>query len=172
MSLLLVQHRPVALANTRSRPINGRASDLEAEADVLERQAVELRKGAERLSDRARQLRTMARQLRGQSSSNASRADESADLPSVAASRRRGSPTALTPRQRDIARLVADGRTNRQIAQELVITVGTVANHVAQILGRLGLENRVQLAAWALMHREVWHDRTPTEATNGQATLE
>jgi DNA-binding NarL/FixJ family response regulator len=65
----------------------------------------------------------------------------------------------LTPRQWEIARLIAGGRTNRQIAQELVLTTGTVANHVAQILDRLGLDNRVQLAAWAIEHGEVQRDR-------------
>jgi signal transduction histidine kinase len=53
----------------------------------------------------------------------------------------------LTPREREVADLVAHGYTNRQIAQELVLTEGTVANHVRRILGRLGLESRTQVAA-------------------------
>jgi non-specific serine/threonine protein kinase len=48
-----------------------------------------------------------------------------------------------------VAALVARGRTNRQIAQELIITQGTVANHVEHILGKLGFDNRAQIAAWA-----------------------
>ena len=58
----------------------------------------------------------------------------------------------LTPRQREIAALIAGGCTNQQIAERLVLEVGTVANHVAQILDRLGLANRAQVAAWAAMH--------------------
>jgi DNA-binding CsgD family transcriptional regulator len=52
----------------------------------------------------------------------------------------------LTPRQREIAELIAQGLTNEQIAQRLVIAPGTAANHVAQILARLGLQSRVQVA--------------------------
>ena len=55
---------------------------------------------------------------------------------------------ALTARQRQIAALVASGYTNQQIANELVITVGTAANHVQQILTRLGLSSRSELAVW------------------------
>jgi DNA-binding NarL/FixJ family response regulator len=54
----------------------------------------------------------------------------------------------LTGRQREIARLVADGMTNKQIARQLVLTEGTVANHVRAILLRLGLRSRAQVAVW------------------------
>ncbi|MGI9149159.1 MAG: ATP-binding protein [Chloroflexota bacterium] len=56
---------------------------------------------------------------------------------------------ALTARQRDVAALVARGYTNQQIAAELVISHGTAANHVQQILGRTGLASRSELATWA-----------------------
>ena len=56
----------------------------------------------------------------------------------------------LTPREREIAILIAHGLRNRQIGNALVITSGTVANHVANILGRLGLRSRTQIAVWAL----------------------
>jgi DNA-binding CsgD family transcriptional regulator len=60
----------------------------------------------------------------------------------------------LTPRQRDVAGLIADGLTNDQIARRLWITTGTVANHVAHILFQLGLQSRVQVATWmAGQHR-------------------
>jgi DNA-binding NarL/FixJ family response regulator len=55
----------------------------------------------------------------------------------------------LTPRQREIARLIALGCTNREIGRRLVLEPGTVANHVAHILDRLGLANRAQVASWA-----------------------
>ena len=55
----------------------------------------------------------------------------------------------LTPRQREIAGLIARGYSNAEIARELVLVPGTVANHVEQILMRLGFRNRAQVAAWA-----------------------
>jgi len=59
---------------------------------------------------------------------------------------------ALTPRQRQIATLVARGYTNQQIAAEIVTTPGTAANHVQQILRRLGLRSRSELATWISQH--------------------
>lgn len=56
----------------------------------------------------------------------------------------------LTRRQREVTALVARGYTNQQIAKELVLTPGTVANHVEQILNRLGLDSRAQATAWAV----------------------
>jgi two-component system OmpR family sensor kinase len=57
----------------------------------------------------------------------------------------------LTPRQREIAALVAEGLSNEEIAQRLVVTPGTMGNHMEQILRRLGRNNRTQLAVWAVM---------------------
>jgi len=57
-------------------------------------------------------------------------------------------PSTLTPRQLDIAQLIARGYTNQQIADCLVLTPGTVANHVQHILERLGLRSRTQVAVW------------------------
>ena len=56
---------------------------------------------------------------------------------------------ALTPRQREIAGLVARGYTNQQIASELVISQGTAANHIQEMRTRLGLSSRAELATWA-----------------------
>lgn len=53
----------------------------------------------------------------------------------------------LTPRQREVASLVASGLTNMEIAERLVLTPGTVANHVEGILRRLGFRSRTQVAA-------------------------
>ena len=55
----------------------------------------------------------------------------------------------LTRRQREVARLIGAGLTNEQIAQQLVITPGTTANHVEAIMRRLGVTSRVQVATWA-----------------------
>jgi non-specific serine/threonine protein kinase len=64
----------------------------------------------------------------------------------------RGATNGLTSREQEVAVLVARGLTNPQIAAELVITRGTAANHVKHILARLGLDSRVQIAAWAVEH--------------------
>jgi DNA-binding NarL/FixJ family response regulator len=61
-------------------------------------------------------------------------------------------PDLLTPRERDVAILVARGRTNRQIAEALVVSERTVEWHVANLLGKLGLETKAQLAVWAHEH--------------------
>ncbi|HEV2123879.1 MAG TPA: LuxR C-terminal-related transcriptional regulator [Chloroflexota bacterium] len=58
----------------------------------------------------------------------------------------------LTPRQREVAILVARGLTNRQIAQRLVISERTAMHHVGHILDRLGVRSRAQIAAWAAKH--------------------
>lgn len=57
-------------------------------------------------------------------------------------------PSRLTRRQFEVAGLIAEGLTNAQIAQRLVLTTGTVGNHVEHILRRLGMSNRAQVAAW------------------------
>ena len=61
-------------------------------------------------------------------------------------------PISLTPRQIEVAALLARGYTNAQIAECLVVTRGTVANHVALILKRLGLKRRTEVAVWATRH--------------------
>jgi len=57
---------------------------------------------------------------------------------------------ALTLREREVLRLVADGRDNCAIGQELFISPSTVKNHVAAILHKLGAANRAQAAAQAV----------------------
>ena len=53
----------------------------------------------------------------------------------------------LTPREREVLALVADGRTNRQIAQALFISDKTASVHVSNILAKLGVANRAEAAA-------------------------
>jgi len=60
-----------------------------------------------------------------------------------------GTAGPLTARELEIAHLIARGLSNRGIADELVISPATVARHVANIFGKLGLRSRAQLAAWA-----------------------
>jgi predicted ATPase/DNA-binding CsgD family transcriptional regulator len=59
-------------------------------------------------------------------------------------------PSGLTAREREIARLVSRGLSNRGIADELVISPATVARHVTNILTKLGFSSRAQIAAWAV----------------------
>jgi len=58
----------------------------------------------------------------------------------------------LTPRQREVAALVASGRTNRQIARELGISEKTTEIHVRNLMARLGTSSRAGVAAWAVAH--------------------
>ena len=55
----------------------------------------------------------------------------------------------LTAREREIAALVANGQTNRQIANTLIISERTADAHVQNILNKLGVSSRTQIAAWA-----------------------
>ncbi|MGW4164269.1 helix-turn-helix transcriptional regulator [Streptomyces sp. NPDC004788] len=55
----------------------------------------------------------------------------------------------LTPREQDVLRLVAEGRTNRQIAEELFISPKTASVHVSNILAKLGVAGRGEAAAMA-----------------------
>ena len=66
--------------------------------------------------------------------------------------------TALTEREMEVLKLIALGHSNDQIADELVISVGTVKGHVSNILSKLHLVDRTQAAAYAwqkgIVHRE------------------
>jgi DNA-binding NarL/FixJ family response regulator len=56
----------------------------------------------------------------------------------------------LTTREREISTLVAQGLSNRQIAEQLVLSERTVETHIRNLLMKLGLRNRTEVAAWAL----------------------
>jgi non-specific serine/threonine protein kinase len=62
-------------------------------------------------------------------------------------------PVALTAREMEVARLLARGLTNRQIAHELALSEGTVRAHVGHILDKLQLRSRVQVAGWLTQER-------------------
>ncbi len=57
--------------------------------------------------------------------------------------------SALTSRQREVAVLIAEGATNREIAERLGLQRHVVSDHVARILWRLGATDRFQVAVWA-----------------------
>ena len=54
----------------------------------------------------------------------------------------------LARREAEVARLVADGLSNKQIGARLFISERTVENHVGSILNKLGFNSRVQIAGW------------------------
>ena len=56
--------------------------------------------------------------------------------------------TPLTPRELQVARLLAGGSSNKEIAGRLVISQRTAEGHVERILAKLGFTSRVQVAAW------------------------
>lgn len=58
----------------------------------------------------------------------------------------------LTPRERDMMRLVAQGLDNREIAAELFLAEGTVRNNISRLLEKLSLKDRTQLAVFAVKH--------------------
>jgi two-component system response regulator NreC len=63
--------------------------------------------------------------------------------------RRSGAADALTPRETDVLRLLVRGNTNRQIAGLLGLSIRTVENHRANLMGKLGLTSRVELMNYA-----------------------
>jgi DNA-binding CsgD family transcriptional regulator len=68
---------------------------------------------------------------------------------------------ALTPQEAAVARLVAEGLTNRQVAAELVVSVKTVEFHLGKVFSKLGVRTRSQLAAQVA-------GRRPVRAREGQ----
>jgi non-specific serine/threonine protein kinase len=81
------------------------------------------------------------------------------DGPSSLPTGESGTPTVdprragLTPREREVAALVAEGLSNRQIGEALVITEGTANVHVKHILNKLGFTSRAQVAAWVVQEQ-------------------
>lgn len=67
--------------------------------------------------------------------------------------------TPLTRRERQVAELVAEGLTNREIAARLVISTRTVESHVEKILSKLGFSSRARVAAWIAAHPQALERR-------------
>lgn len=59
----------------------------------------------------------------------------------------------LTARERDICSLLAKGKNNKEISEELFLSQGTVKNHITNILGKLNLRDRTQLAIFAIRNK-------------------
>jgi len=66
---------------------------------------------------------------------------------------RRGDPASLTRREEAVLRLLVQGCTNRQVAEELGLSVRTAETHRGNIMGKLGLKSRVELVRWAVRQR-------------------
>ncbi|WP_298820591.1 response regulator [Chloroflexus sp.] len=58
----------------------------------------------------------------------------------------------LTPREREILRLLAQGYTNQEIGEYLALSIGTVKNHLSVIFAKLAVRDRTQAALWAREH--------------------
>ncbi len=63
-----------------------------------------------------------------------------------------GRGTSLTDREREVLALIADGRSNREIARALVLSEKTVKTHVSNVLMKLDVADRTQAALWAVRH--------------------
>ncbi|WP_078552331.1 response regulator [Bacillus alkalicellulosilyticus] len=63
--------------------------------------------------------------------------------------------SSLTPRELDIIKRIGEGRSNKEIAEELALSVGTVKNHISLILDKLDLRDRTQIAIYAIRHNVV-----------------
>ena len=59
-------------------------------------------------------------------------------------------PSTLTPREREVAELVAQGLSNREVADRLVLSERTVESHVRNMLTKTGLRSRTELTRWVL----------------------
>jgi non-specific serine/threonine protein kinase len=75
-------------------------------------------------------------------------------------------PSPLTRRQQEIAALLARGYTDRQIADTLFVSVGTVGWHVHHILEKLDLQSRHQVAAWLSAQEPDSPTALPTDLTH------
>jgi len=72
------------------------------------------------------------------------------ELAATADAKRLSYPAGLTEREVEILRLLAAGRTNKQIAAELVLSLHTVTRHVANVYAKIGAHNRAEATTFAL----------------------
>jgi predicted ATPase/DNA-binding CsgD family transcriptional regulator len=94
-----------------------------------------------------------SREANGEDASSALSPDAFSSPPSPPLSPRRALQQqfgGLTSREREVARLVAQGKSNRAIADELIVGISTVEAHMTHIFTKLGFSSRAQIAAWAV----------------------
>jgi DNA-binding CsgD family transcriptional regulator len=136
----LDQPHPAAYAHWRQAEalLTGRGSRAEAASALRSAHQTTQRLGAAPLR---RELEGLARRAR---------IDLAQPQPTgEVAPARPADPFGLTPREREVLTLLAEGRTNRQIGQALFISAKTVGTHVSNILAKLGVASRVEAAAVA-----------------------
>jgi DNA-binding NarL/FixJ family response regulator len=115
-----------------------------------------------RSAELLRRLRAVARGEAGISPGIALRIlDEFSKTTAPTASGGEPASTELTPREIEIIRELAKGASNRDIARHLVISENTVKNHVRNVLAKLHLRNRREVAEYARRHRLVPPPRDP-----------
>jgi DNA-binding NarL/FixJ family response regulator len=105
------------------------------------------------LKDVTRQdlLNTIRRVLRGEAVLSGEIATQALQrLTSQPASQAAALPERLTPREREVLEQIVEGHTNREIAQLLSLSVGTVKIHVEHIIAKLGVSDRTQAAVRAV----------------------
>jgi DNA-binding NarL/FixJ family response regulator len=105
------------------------------------------------LKDVTRQdlLSTIRRVLRGEAVLSGEIATQALQrLTGQAASKSSAMPERLTPREREVLEHIIEGHTNREIAQRLSLSVGTVKIHVEHIIAKLGVSDRTQAAVRAV----------------------
>jgi DNA-binding NarL/FixJ family response regulator len=68
-------------------------------------------------------------------------------------------PDGLTPREAEVLALIAGGSTNREIAEILVISLGTVERHIANFYTKINARGRADATAYALRHNLLTNDR-------------
>jgi DNA-binding CsgD family transcriptional regulator/tetratricopeptide (TPR) repeat protein len=105
--------------------------------------------GAKPLVEAIRGLARIAR-LELPSTSEALRDDADGAAGEAATGERDADPYGLTSREREVLALLVEGQTNRRIAEALFISESTASVHVSNIIGKLGVSNRVEAAAAAL----------------------
>ena len=78
--------------------------------------------------------------------------------------RRRDGPAGLTAREVEVLRLLSRGLSNKEIAQQLVITPKTVGNHVEHIYAKIGARTRAGASLFAMQHGLLPEERFPAPA--------
>jgi ATP/maltotriose-dependent transcriptional regulator MalT len=135
----------LAIEEARARLLAGRAmaagDDRDGAVEQLERARTQLdRHGAARYRDEAGgELRSLGRRT---------------TRPKRAQHQIGDGVGALSDREREVAELVANGHTNREIASELYLSEKTIENHMSRIFGKLGASKRAQVAAAMGAHRD------------------